>query len=57
MMICNFDEKKEFRYYFRELKKDVMVGKILIYIDESDGVIKVKVIEGVKLFKFYCDVV
>ncbi|XP_068685276.1 eukaryotic translation initiation factor 5B-like [Montipora capricornis] len=57
MTICNFDEKKELRDYLRELKKDAKAGKITIYIDESDGVIKVKAIEGVKPPKLYRDAV
>lgn len=56
-VICKFDVKKEFKDYIKELKKDVKEGNIIIYIDEMDGEIKVKFIEGVKFFKLYCDVV
>ena len=55
--ICNFDGKKELKDYIRELKKDAKEGNITIYIDEVDGEIKVKSIEGVKPPKPYRDAV
>ena len=55
--ICNFDGKKELKDYIKELKKDAKEGNITIYIDEVDGEIKVKSIEGVKPPKPYRDAV
>ena len=55
--ICKFDAKKELKDYIKELKKDAKEGNITIYIDEVDGEIKVKSIEGVKPPKPYRDAV
>lgn len=55
--ICNFDGKKELKDYIKELKKDAKEGNITICIDEVDGEIKVKSIEGVKPPKPYRDAV
>ena len=55
--ICNIDVKKELKDYIKELKKDAKEGNITIYIDETDGEIKVKSIEGVKPPKLYRDAV
>ena len=55
--ILNFDAKKELKEYIKELKKDAKEGNITIYIDETDGEIKVKSIEGVKPPKPYRDAV
>ena len=55
--ICNFDGKKELKDCITELKKDAKEGNITIYIDEADGEIKVKSIEGVKPPKPYRDAV
>lgn len=55
--ICNIDVKKELKDYINELKKDAKEGNITIYIDEVDGEIKVKSIEGVKPPKPYRDAV
>ena len=55
--ICNFDAKTELKDYIKELKKDAKEGNITIYIDETDGEIKVKSIEGVKPPKLYRDAV
>ena len=55
--IHNFDSKNELKEYIKELKKDAKEGNITIYIDESDGEIKVKSIEGVKPPKPYRDAV
>ncbi|KAL9965657.1 hypothetical protein ACROYT_G029494 [Oculina patagonica] len=55
--ICNIEVKKELKDYIKELKKDAKEGNITIYIDEVDGEIKVKSIEGVKPPKPYRDAV
>jgi len=55
--ICNIDVKKELKDYIKELKKDAKEGNITIYIDETDGEIKVRSIEGVKPPKLYRDAV
>ena len=55
--ILNFDAKKELKDYIKELKKDAKEGNITIYIDEADGEIKVKSVEGVKPPKPYRDAV
>ena len=55
--ICKLDAKKELKDYIKELKKDAKEGNITIYIDETDGEIKVKSIEGVKPPKLYRDAV
>lgn len=55
--ILNFDAQKELKEYIKELKKDAKEGNITIYVDESDGEIKVKSIEGVKPPKPYRDAV
>ncbi|CAH3119259.1 unnamed protein product, partial [Pocillopora meandrina] len=55
--ILNIDAKKELKEYIKELKKDAREGNITIYIDETDGEIKVKSIEGVKPPKPYRDAV
>ena len=55
--ICNIDVKKELKDYIKELKKDAKEGNITIYIDYTDGEIKVKSIEGVKPPRPYRDAV
>ena len=55
--ICKLDAKKELKDYIKELKIDAKEGNITIYIDETDGEIKVKSIEGVKPPKLYRDAV
>ncbi|XP_066024916.1 myosin-2 heavy chain-like [Pocillopora verrucosa] len=55
--ILNFEANKELKEYITELKKDAKEGNITIYIDETDGEIKVKSIEGVKPPKPYRDAV
>ena len=55
--ICKFEVKKELKDYIKELKKDAKEGNITIYIDETDGEIKVRSIEGVKPPKLYRDAV
>ena len=55
--ICNIDVKKELKDYIKELKKDAKEGNITIYIDDTDGEIKVKSIKGVKPPKLYRDAV
>lgn len=57
MSILNFNGKKELKEYLQELKNDAKEGNITIYIDEEDGVIKVKAVEGVKPPKLYRDAV
>lgn len=45
--LCNFDGEKEFKDYIDELKKKAKEGKIHIYIDVTDGDIKLDSVKGV----------
>lgn len=45
--ICNFDGKKELKAYIKELKEKAKEGNMQIYIDTSNGEIKLDSVKGV----------
>ena len=55
--ICNFEGKREFKEYVKELKEKAKKGDITIYVDTSDGEIKITSVKGLEPPKMYRDAV
>ena len=55
--ICNFEGKREFKEYVKELKDKAKKGDITIYVDSSDGEVKITSVKGLEPPKMYRDAV